>query len=204
MVTEDHFGPPLAALIRGDLDQKPNKPPAHLGQLLYLLDAETLATIGVAPLLDGWARGWDWKEQSLTTVCMDVGRHFGAYIDKDLSEEDLVLADHWLVDCATTMSYFDYDAAGFPIVAPDWEHYVDACRKKERAPASHRKPRLAGKVETRDNLTPAKIERAKNSMTLASYKRSSRWTRRRQQARKTHQRPRPSQRGAFPNRSRAA
>jgi hypothetical protein len=128
-VTEDHFGPPLADFIRGDLDLKPNKPPARLSQLLYSLDAETLATIGLASLLDGWARGWDWEEQSLTSVCLDVGRHFEAHIDKDLSDEDLVLAGHWLVDCATTMSYFDYDEAGFPIVAPDWRPHIDACRK---------------------------------------------------------------------------
>ena len=62
-VTEDLFEQPLADFIRGELDLKPNKPPANLGQLLCSLDPETLAVIGLAPLLDGWARDWNWEKQ---------------------------------------------------------------------------------------------------------------------------------------------
>src|SRR6516162_11421835 len=100
-VTEDHFGPPLAAFIRGDLELKPLKPPANLGPLLYSLDAETLAVIGLMPLLDGWARGWDWENQSHTTVCLEVGRHLEARSGKELTDKERVLAGQWLVECAT-------------------------------------------------------------------------------------------------------
>ena len=130
-VTEDIFGPPLADFIRGDLDLKPERPPPNLGPLLYSLSPETLAVIGLLPLLDGWARGWNWEKQSYTSVRLEVGRHFQGRLgkdDKDLSEAETLLAGHWLVDCATTMSYFDYDAAGFPIVAADWQPYVEQCR----------------------------------------------------------------------------
>ena len=129
-VTEDHFGPPLAAFIRGDLELKPLKPPSNLGPLLYSLDAETLAVIGLMPLLDGWARGWDWKNQSHATVCLEVGRHLEARIGKELTDKERVLAGEWLVECATTMDYFDYDKAGFPIIAKDWEPYVKQCREQ--------------------------------------------------------------------------
>ena len=64
MVTGDVFGPPLAAFIRGDLDLKPTRPPRNLGQLLHSLDHELLAAISLMPLLDGWARGWNWEKQS--------------------------------------------------------------------------------------------------------------------------------------------
>ena len=102
-VTEDHFGPPLAAFIRGDLELKPLKPPANLGPLLYSLDAETLAVIGLMPLLDGWARGWNWENQSYTTVCLEVGRHLEARIGKELTDKERALAGEWLVECATTL-----------------------------------------------------------------------------------------------------
>src|SRR5262249_10980221 len=140
MVTGDVFGPPLAAFIRGDLDLKPDTPPtANLGRLLYSLDLETLSAIALMPLLDGWARGWDWERQSTGTVYLEAGREFEAQLDTELTErqlgrteltdEELGLAGAWLVKCATTMSYLDYDGAGFPIVAPDWEPYFSECRK---------------------------------------------------------------------------
>ena len=140
MVTEDVFGPPLAAFIRGDLDLKPDTPPTpNLGRLLYSLDPETLSAIALMPLLDGWARGWDWEKQSTGTVYLEAGREFEAHLDTELTERqlgrteltdlELGLAGAWLVKCATTMSYLDYDGAGFPIVAPDWEPYVSECRK---------------------------------------------------------------------------
>ena len=130
MVTGDVFGPPLAAFIRGDLDLKPEVPPtANLGRLLCSLDSELLAAIALMPLLDGWARGWNWEKQSTGTVFLEVGRELEAHLDTELTERERGLAGAWLVDCATTMSYFDYDAAGFPIVAPDWEDRVSECRE---------------------------------------------------------------------------
>jgi len=70
------------------------------------------------------------------TPASAYGRHFQARLGKDLGEEETLLAGHWLIDCATTMSYFDYDAAGFPIVAPDWQPCVEQCR----ADLLHRHP----------------------------------------------------------------
>ena len=139
MVAGDVFGPPLAEFIRGGLELKPHSPPADLGLLLYSLDPDTLAAIALMPLLDGWARGWDWEKQSTGTVFLEAGREFEAQLDTELTQRELGrteltdaelgLAGAWLVTCATTMSYLDYDAAGFPIVAPDWEDYVGECRK---------------------------------------------------------------------------
>jgi hypothetical protein len=130
MVTGDVFGPPLAAFIRGNLDLKPELPPtANLGRLLCSLDPELLAAVALMPLLDGWARGWNWEKQSTGTVFLEVGRELEAHLDTELTERERGLAGAWLVDCATTMSYFDYDAAGFPIVAPDWEDRVSECRE---------------------------------------------------------------------------
>ncbi len=129
-VTEDLFGPPLAAFIRGEFELKPNRPPTpYLGELLYSLKPETLAVLALAPLLDGWARGWNWEKQSLGSVYLDIGRHFEARVGEELSEYDRGLAGYWLYDCATTMSYFNYDKAGFPIIAPEWASYVDECHK---------------------------------------------------------------------------
>jgi hypothetical protein len=87
--TEDVFGPPLAAFIRGDLDLKPETPPTNLGRLLYSLDSDTLAAIALMPLLDGWARGWDWEKQSTGTVFLEAGREFEAQLDTELTQREL-------------------------------------------------------------------------------------------------------------------
>jgi hypothetical protein len=54
------------------------------------------------PLLDGWARGWNWEKQSTVTVSLEAGSEFEAHLYTELADRDRVLAGHWLIECATT------------------------------------------------------------------------------------------------------
>jgi DNA-directed RNA polymerase len=136
-VVTEHFIPPLSKFLRGDCDLKPEPPPRHLGNLIATLDYDQIAFCGVAPILNGYFRGWDRDDPSVfTKACEAVADHLVWYLKKTLAIDpltdvnDRVRAGAWLLDCATTLSQFDIDEDGLPAIAKDWQPIIDGCERE--------------------------------------------------------------------------
>jgi DNA-directed RNA polymerase, mitochondrial len=48
----------------------------------------------------------------------------------DWAQEDIARAGNWLLDCATSLDFFDFDEAGFPMIASDHQEAVDRLREE--------------------------------------------------------------------------
>jgi hypothetical protein len=133
-VTAELFAAPLAKFMRGEGDIDPPPPPEYLGGLIHLLDYDKVALSALAPILDGYFRGWDRDDPAVfTKTCESIGDHLAGLLKETLGIDaltdsiDRVKAGAWAADCATTMSYFDIDDDGLPAIAADWLPLIEKC-----------------------------------------------------------------------------
>jgi hypothetical protein len=50
---------------------------------------------------------------------------FRDHLQNGWTESECLGAGSWMLECASTLSYFDVDDRGLPVIAPDWQQYVD-------------------------------------------------------------------------------
>jgi hypothetical protein len=69
---------------------------------------------------------------------------FREHLQSGWTDSERVGAGSWMLECASTLSYFDVDDRGLPAIAPDWQQYIDQQLKEmmDRDPvfAPHLKP----------------------------------------------------------------
>ena len=50
---------------------------------------------------------------------------FREHLKSDWTESEYLVAGSWMLECASTLDYFDVDDRGLPAIAPGWQQYVD-------------------------------------------------------------------------------
>ena len=48
---------------------------------------------------------------------------FREHLKSDWTESECLVAGSWMLECASTLDYFDVDDRGLPAIAPDWQQY---------------------------------------------------------------------------------
>ena len=158
-VTFDVFLDPLADFLASKhATEKPNSPPGDLAHLIDLLEPRDLALCVLTPLLHSiWRHEWDQDEDPARALCQNIGEHLRdrlaaerafwtriderktngrggraqawKYLGPDWDPPHCVKAGHWLMQCAMSLDYFDYDDDGFPKIADHWKSDVDRIRE---------------------------------------------------------------------------
>lgn len=168
-VTVEIFLEQMADFMAGQYDIKPPPPPGDLGDVIRQLDPETLALTILVPVFDAIGRGWHEGASEETKSTKQIGRYLHGqamlrkldltdsaaaeavrlgrkptwkFLKPEWSDEELVRAGCWMIECAGMIGYFDYDERGFPEIRPQWQTAIDEIADEMLVAGQVHQPRL--------------------------------------------------------------
>ena len=152
VVTREIFLGQMADFMAGKFDDKPPECPGDLGDVIKQLDPETLALTILVPFLDAIGRGWKEGASEEMRAALQIGRYLHnqallhkldltdsaaaeevrlgrkpawKFLKPEWSDEELVRAGEWMIQCAAMVGYFENDERGLPAIRPQWQAAID-------------------------------------------------------------------------------